>query len=300
MCYEIGEPVKVVVAKVDIEQGQIDLVLAEKPVKQAPKREGRRPRRGSTSGNRNVWKRWKNFRNVRRLRKIAGVFAAHGFQNAVARAKFGRFIHWLTPHEVEKLTTPERLRMSFEQLGPTFVKLGQLLASRPDLIPLEWSEEFRKLHDQVAPVEFAQVEKTLQAHFGAPLKEIFLSFDEKPLAAASIAQVHRAVLKDGTNVVVKVQRPGIDRVIKDDLQILQQLAEFLEKRVPESRRFNPTGIIKEFGRTLSWKPISRWRRTTYAGFRPISPVIRGSASRRCFRSTPGVVFWSWKRSKAFR
>ena len=100
----------------------------------------------------NVLRRWKNLKNVGRLRKIVGVFARHGFQNVVVRAKFGRFVlDRFTPYHIERLSTPERLRMSFEQLGPTFVKLGQLLASRPDLIPLDWSEEFRKLHDQVAP-----------------------------------------------------------------------------------------------------------------------------------------------------
>lgn len=179
------------------------------------------------------------------------VFARHGFQNVVVRAKLGRFIlNRFTPYHIEKLSTPERLRMSFEQLGPTFVKLGQLLASRPDLIPLDWSEEFRKLHDQVAPEDFSEIRKILETHFGAPLEQVFLSFDEKPLAAASIAQVHHAQLKNGAKVVVKVQRPGLDRIIEDDLQILRRLAWVLEKYVPESRPFNPTAVIKEFGHAL--------------------------------------------------
>jgi ubiquinone biosynthesis protein len=179
------------------------------------------------------------------------VFARHGFQNVLVRAKLGRFIlNRLTPCNVEQLSTAERLRMSFEQLGPTFVKLGQVLAGRPDLVPLEWSEEFRKLHDQVAPVDFAEIEKILQAHFGVPISDVFTNFDSVPLAAASIAQVHKAQLKNGDKVVVKVQRPGIDRVIEEDLQVLRQLAGFMEKYVPESRPFNPRGIIKEFGHAL--------------------------------------------------
>ncbi len=148
---------------------------------------------------------------------------------------------------------PERVRMSFEELGPTFVKLGQLLATRPDLIPLEFSEEFKKLHDQVSGVPFKDVENILVRHFGAPLNEIFAAFDEVPMAAASIAQVHRAQLKDGSSVVVKVQRPGLERVIQDDMQILRLLADLCEKYLPELRPYNPRGIVAEFGRSMEFE-----------------------------------------------
>lgn len=140
--------------------------------------------------------------------------------------------------------------MAFEQLGPTFVKLGQLLATRPDLIPLEFSQEFRKLHDQVAGVPKSEIESILSAHFGAPLTEVFASFDETPLAAASIAQVHRARLKDGSDVVVKIQRPGIERTIRDDIRILRGLAELADRYIPEMRPYNLRGIIEEFGRSM--------------------------------------------------
>lgn len=179
------------------------------------------------------------------------MFASHGFHSLVARVKLGRFVlDRLVSKDLEHLSAPERVRMAFEQLGPTFVKLGQLLATRPDLIPLEFSQEFRKLHDQVGGVPFADIEAILVGHFGAPLSEIFLSFDETPLAAASIAQVHRARLKDGSSVVVKVQRPGIERVIHDDLQILRALAELGDRYIPEIRIFNPKGIIEEFARSM--------------------------------------------------
>ena len=140
--------------------------------------------------------------------------------------------------------------MAFEELGPTFVKLGQLLATRPDLIPLDFSQEFRKLHDQVPGVPFADIEGILTAHFGAPLADVFSFFDERPLAAASIAQVHRARLKDGAEVVVKVQRPQVERTIRDDIQILRGLADLADRYVPELRVYNPRGIITEFGRSM--------------------------------------------------
>lgn len=179
------------------------------------------------------------------------MFASHGFHTLAVRAKLGRFVlDRLMAKDMEHLPAPERMRMSFEQLGPTFVKLGQLLATRPDLIPLEYSEEFKKLHDQVPGVPFADIEKSLVAHFGAPLNEIFAAFDETPLAAASIAQVHRARLKDGSEVVVKVQRPGIERVIQDDMQILRGLADLAARYIPESRIYNPQGVIAEFGRSM--------------------------------------------------
>jgi ubiquinone biosynthesis protein len=179
------------------------------------------------------------------------VFASHGFHTLAVRAKLGRFVlDRILSKDLEHLSAPERVRMSFEQLGPTFVKLGQLLATRPDLIPPEFSDEFKKLHDQVPGLPFSDVREILTAHFGAPPAEIFSEFDETPLAAASIAQVHRARMKDGSDVVVKVQRPGIERIIQEDLEILRGLAELLENYIPEVRAYNPRGIVAEFGRSM--------------------------------------------------
>jgi ubiquinone biosynthesis protein len=191
---------------------------------------------------------------VGRLKTILSVLASHGLGNLAVRAKLGRYVlNRFVSKDNEHLSVPERVRMSFEELGPTFVKLGQLLATRPDLIPLEYAEEFKKLHDQVAGVPFEEIEKILTAHFGAPLSEIFAAFDQTPLAAASIAQVHRARLKDGSSVVVKVQRPGIDRIMQDDLQILRGLAELIERYIPEVRPYNPVGIVGEFGRSMEFE-----------------------------------------------
>ena len=145
-------------------------------------------------------------RNAARLKKIVGVLASHGFQNVVERAKLGRFFlnSFRKKEDIDAHTMAERLRLSFEELGPTFIKLGQLLASRPDLIPKEFVEEFKRLHDQVKTVPFSEIEPVLNRHFGTDWKKIFKNFDENPLAAASIAQVYRAELMDGSKVVVKV------------------------------------------------------------------------------------------------
>ncbi|HVK61269.1 MAG TPA: AarF/ABC1/UbiB kinase family protein [Bdellovibrionales bacterium] len=179
------------------------------------------------------------------------MFVKNGFQNVAEKIKVGRFIlERLTSADVEKYSTAERLRMSFEELGPTFVKLGQLLASRPDLIPEDFVEELKKLHDQVATIPFSEVRNVLELHFGARLDDVFESIEEQPLGSASIAQVHRAILKDGKKVVVKVQRPGIERIINEDVGILYYLADLLQKFVPETRPFNPVGMVDELFRTL--------------------------------------------------
>lgn len=142
------------------------------------------------------------------------------------------------------------MRMAFEELGPSFVKLGQLLATRPDLVPTDFVDEFKKLHDRVSSVPFVAIKKVLEEQFGTEIDRVFREIDPMPLAAASIAQVHRAVLVDGTDVVVKVQRPGILDIIIDDVNILYYLAELLQKYVAETRPFNPVGIVDEFFRTL--------------------------------------------------
>lgn len=180
-----------------------------------------------------------------------GVLAKHGFENVAERAKLGRFLleKISKSDTLEKLTMPERLRMAFEQLGPTFVKLGQLLATRPDLIPQEFVDEFKKLHDQVKPISFEDVNAVLISQYG-DLKTIFRNVEEKPLASASIAQVHRAVLVDGSEVVIKVQRPGIVQTINEDLTVLYTLAQILDHYIPEIRVFNPVGIVDEFFKTL--------------------------------------------------
>jgi ubiquinone biosynthesis protein len=196
-------------------------------------------------------KRPNPLQNASRLRTIAGVFARHGFQDLVERLNLGRSLaKKITDPGLEGLTAAARTRLAFEALGPTFVKLGQLLATRPDLIPIEFVEEFKKLHDQAPTLPFEEIRKVLDSHFDCELSEIFSSFDEAPLAAASIAQVHQAVLLTGEEVVVKVQRPGIDKTIKEDLNVLYFVAKLLDRYVAEAKLFNPVGIVNEFFKSL--------------------------------------------------
>src|SRR5690606_1758149 len=152
--------------------------------------------------------------------------------------------------DVEDLSIAERIRMSFEELGPTFVKLGQVLATRPDLVPEDYVREFEKLHDQVQPLAFNKIEAVIREELGNHLFQKISHIDPQPLGSASIAQVHKARLVTGEDVVIKVQRPGILQVINDDLNVLYFLADLLEKYVPETRPFKPVAIVDEYFKTL--------------------------------------------------
>ena len=139
--------------------------------------------------------------------------------------------------KVDRLNTsgPVRVRKIFEELGPTYIKLGQLLSMRHDLIPLEYAAEFAKLQDEAPSFEFEEVELIIREELGHPIEELFECFEKKPLACASIGQVHRAKIKDGDEVVVKVQRPGIKEVIESDLDIMYSIARLVDEHMPEAR-----------------------------------------------------------------
>ncbi|HPI40503.1 MAG TPA: AarF/ABC1/UbiB kinase family protein [Pseudobdellovibrionaceae bacterium] len=195
----------------------------------------------------------KTIQNAGRLRHVVGVFAKHGFHKIAEQIKLGRFLleRFQSFDDLENLSVAERVRMSFEELGPTFVKLGQLLATRPDLVPLDYVDEFSKLHDNVQALPFETIESVLKQEFGNQLYEHFSEIEKSPLGSASIAQVHKARLSTGEHVVVKVQRPGIIQTINEDLSLLFMIAELLEKYVDETRSYNPVGIVNEFFKTLA-------------------------------------------------
>ena len=199
-----------------------------------------------------------NYKNLKRAKEILFVLSKYGlgyFFNlpAVERYfKLGKkfFIKKTEKEAIKSLTLPERARMACEDLGPTFVKLGQILSTRPDLISREFVEEFRKLQDKVPPFSFLEVREIFKKEFGRPIDELFIEFDECPVASASLSQVHRARLSSGEEVAVKVQRSNIKERIKSDISILFDLVNFMEKRLINGHIYQPTEIVKEFSKTI--------------------------------------------------
>jgi ubiquinone biosynthesis protein len=192
-------------------------------------------------------------RNIARIRQISTVFAKHGFQELMDKLGFARFIpqKYRRAQPDDRLSAQERLRMCFEELGPTFIKLGQLLSSRSDLLPEHFVRELSKLQDRVTPLPFTVIRHTVERELGAPVGELFSSFSEEPLASASIGQVHEATLKDGTAVVVKVQRPAIDVLIKTDISVLTTLAAACERYFPETAVLAPQTFVEEFFQVMT-------------------------------------------------
>jgi ubiquinone biosynthesis protein len=202
------------------------------------------------------WRR--HYRDLPRIRQIILVASRQGFGHLVEQLGLQRFVSFgrrvLTrkgpPHPGERHSVPERLRLMFEELGPSFIKLGQVLSCRPDLLPVEYARELSRLTDSVAPFPFEQAKEIIEQDLGGRLDEFFLEFDPRPVAAASIAQVHPAVLIDGTEVMVKIQRPNIGHIIDRDISILAGIADLMDAYVPEIAVHNPRGIVAEFSRTI--------------------------------------------------
>ncbi len=192
----------------------------------------------------------------RRYRQVARVLVRHGLADVVSTLRLGRYLgfgaRWRGRYgrAVAAASRARRLRLAFEELGPTFVKFGQALSIRADVLPADLVAEFATLQDHVPPLEPGEAERVIEAEFGRPIAELFLQFDPAPLAAASIAQVHRAVLATGELVVVKVRRPGIARVMAGDVAILRQLAFLVERHLPGADIIDPPALVDEFARTL--------------------------------------------------
>lgn len=196
-------------------------------------------------------------RDLGRLQDIASVLVRHGLGDLVRRtgvAKFlesaGRALRLDSPKPKEPKGIEVHVREALEELGPTFVKLGQLLAGRSDLLPPAMITELTRLREDAAPVAIETIRATLEEELGAAPEDVFPDFEDQPLAAASIAQVHRATLPGGARVVLKVRRPGIVEVVESDLRLLMRLADVLEREVEELRRYRPRALVRQFAQSL--------------------------------------------------
>jgi ubiquinone biosynthesis protein len=196
--------------------------------------------------------------NAVRLAEVLQVMARHGFADLLRRAGFEdglparvlRGLNLMTAESGEPSTFGKRLRAAMVDLGPTYVKFGQILSTRPDLISHSVAEELSDLQDKVEPSAFDVMAEVIEETLGNTVDEVFESFDKTPVASASLSQVYRATLKTGEAVAVKVQRPGVEKTIESDLSLLRQIAEWSGDHVGEMKTFDPPGIVDEFARSI--------------------------------------------------
>ncbi|MEA3240007.1 MAG: AarF/UbiB family protein, partial [Pseudomonadota bacterium] len=201
----------------------------------------------------------RTYRNIKRYRQIIGVFISYGFGGIIEQLNIdyylalGKNIITLNRSGRKQLiryNNAQRFRMALEELGPTFIKLGQLISTRHDFIPPAVISELKKLQDNVPPFAYEEVVMVIESSIDAKIHEVFPEFNVEPVAAASIAQVHKARLISGEQVAVKVQRPGIAATIETDIDIMMNLARLLARHVQELQIYDPVGLIKEFAKTI--------------------------------------------------
>lgn len=193
--------------------------------------------------------------NLKRYQEIITVFAKHGFGLIIDQLGIFDYLKMRKRNSDVEMTSSkksigERLRISLEELGPTFVKVGQILSTRADIVPHDIVEELKKLQSSVQPFSYSEVKAVIEKEFEDVLENIFREFSEQPIASASISQVHYAVLKTGERVAVKVQRPGIEKIINHDLNILKDLAHFVDNHTKFSKIYDFTNMVADFERTL--------------------------------------------------
>jgi ubiquinone biosynthesis protein len=195
-------------------------------------------------------------KEIKRLRVIIGAMIRYGFESIVIklhlRTKLPLVERLLKRWQKipPEISPAEGLRRMLQELGTTFIKLGQVLSLRKDILPGAFSSELEKLQEKVEPISVEAVKTQIQSELAKPVEELYAHFEEAPLAAASIAQVHKAQLRDGTEVVVKIQRPGIEESIRIDLDLLGYIAKLSEKYIPESRLYDPIGQVEELKKTI--------------------------------------------------
>ena len=195
-------------------------------------------------------------RKIGRLSEIGQVAVRHGFGYFFERHRLTDLLPWTARVEADPAAQAigsergRHLREMLDELGPTFVKFGQLLSTRPDVVPPDIVAELRSLQDDVRPFPFAQIREVIEAELGLTLEQAFLRFDEQPIAAASIGQVHRALLPNGDEVAVKVQRPNAPRQIESDLALLYQAARMIKERVRALDFIDAHALVDEFARSI--------------------------------------------------
>ncbi len=194
---------------------------------------------------------------LRRLTEISSILIRYGFGDFLRYAgvdqiveKAGQILHWRGQEHVEDLPAPERMRKALEEMGPTFIKLGQILSTRVDLLTPDYIRELEKLRDHVPTLPYEELVVEVETQIGGPLADVFARLDTEPLAAGSIAQTHRARLQTGEEVVIKIRRPGIGRTIEADLRLLRRVARFAARHFEDIARFQPEQIIQEFANSI--------------------------------------------------
>lgn len=198
---------------------------------------------------------YRTYRNLKRYREVVSVLVKYGFGEVLDRMgiasylRLGRRRLFARQQELASHTWAERVRLALEELGPTFVKLGQILSTRPFMIPVDLAVELSKLQDEVAPFDYQQVREIIRDELGDDIEKHFSTFEQTPIASASLSQVHRATTKSGERVAVKVQRPSVREIMSKDVAILRDLAVLLNRYIPEAEQFDPVGIVEEAWRT---------------------------------------------------
>lgn len=213
-------------------------------------------------------------RNLGRTRQIASVLLNHGFNDVADRLgivrTFERWRRWLFRRSAvpwRMMSRAERVRHVLEDLGPTFIKFGQVMSTRPDLIPAAFINELEKLQEHVPPFPSKDARAIIEEEFGQPVEELFREFSAEPVAAGSLGQVHTALLPDGTKVAVKIRRPFVVREVERDLSLMMELAALLERNFPEMEVFDPVGLVQQFARSIRREVIFTREAKTIDEFR---------------------------------
>ncbi|WP_419656701.1 UbiB3: predicted ubiquinone biosynthesis protein [Desulfosarcina variabilis str. Montpellier] len=199
----------------------------------------------------------RTYRNLNRYRQILAVMLKYGFDDILELLRIDQYIEiglqmlsTKRGERVKRLSRARRVRLAIEELGPTYIKMGQILSTRPDLVPVDFIKELSFLQDKVPSFSFADVRQIIKKETGQSIEELFDPFDPEPLASASIGQVHHACLKNGEEVAVKIQRPGIHKIVEVDLEIMLHLATLAERHIEEIAFHRPVKIVEEFARSI--------------------------------------------------